>query len=151
MRFVTVKNEFFSLCDFDKELLEKKNRRPHLLVVSLRYRGRFYDFAVPLRSNIAPNTPKSQYFPLPPRPSTKPHHRHGLHYIKMFPITSQYQEKFWTGKDPSFLLYQKIIEDNRKQIISECQAYLDAYADGKIPEYSVRIDAIIKKLFLSEE
>lgn len=57
------------------------------MVVRLRFRGKRRDFAVPLRSNIAPNVPKDQYFALPPRPTTRPGCRHGIHYIKMFPIT----------------------------------------------------------------
>lgn len=71
-----------------------KRNRPCIVVVRLRYRGRRRDFAVPLQSNIVPNVPKDQYFVLPPRPTTKPGHRHGIHYIKMFPIQKRFQRKF---------------------------------------------------------
>ena len=147
MRFVSISQTFFDLCD-DKELLHKGNRRPHVLILSLRYQGRRLSFAVPLRSNIPPSAPKCEYFPLPPRPSTRPKHRHGLHYIKMFPITKQYQEKFWVGENPSYLLFQKIISENQKRIVSECQTYLDRYAAGERPAFSVDIDGIILKLGL---
>lgn len=76
--------DFFDLVDGDRELMLKHNR-PCIVVVRLRFRGKRRDFAVPLRSNIAPNVPKDQYFVLPPRPATRPGCRRGIHYIKMFP------------------------------------------------------------------
>lgn len=78
--------DFFVHAEGDRELMLKHNR-PCIVVVRLRFRGKRRDFAVPLRSNIAPNVPKDQYFALPPRPTTRPNCRHGIHYIKMFPIT----------------------------------------------------------------
>ncbi len=149
MKFVSVSKDFFDLCG-DVELLRKGDRRPHVLVLSLTYKSRKLNFAVPLRSNIPPSAPKDQYFPLPPRPTTKPKHRHGLHYIKMFPITKQYQEKFWIGGNTSYLLFQRIITENQKQIIAECQSYLDRYAAGDMPPFSVNIDAVLSKLGLAE-
>lgn len=148
MRFVTVSSQFFALCSDDPEILQKDNRRPHVLVVSLQYKGRRMDFAVPMRSNIPPAAPKQEYFALPPRPSTKPRHHHGLHYIKMFPISKQYQEKFWVGNNPSYVRFQQIIDKNMKQIVSECQAYLDRYAAGDRPNYAVDIDNVIEKIEL---
>ncbi len=67
-----------------------KNMRPYVLVIRLKYIEKSYDFAVPIRSNIPAAAPKDQYFALPPRPTTRPKNRHGLHYIKMFPVTKQY-------------------------------------------------------------
>ena len=55
-----------------------------------------YDFAIPIRSNIPASAPKNQYFALPPRPQTRPKNRHGLHYIKMFPVTKQYLIRYRT-------------------------------------------------------
>lgn len=69
-----------------------------------------------------------------------------MHYIKMFPVPKEFREKFWTGKDKSYLLYQQIIERNEKRIVTECQAYLNAYERGERPRFSVDIDAVIEKL-----
>ncbi len=146
MKFVTVSERFFDLCGEDPELLFRENRRPHLLVVSLRYRGKRESFAVPLRSNIAAHTPRDQYFALPPRPSTRPGNHHGLHYVKMFPITKEYQEKFWVGEKSSYILYQDIINKHEKEIVTDCQTYLDRYAEGIRPRFSVDIDRILERL-----
>ena len=86
MKVVSISQGFFDLVEGDRELMLKHNL-PCIVVVRLRFRGKRRDFAVPLRSNIAPNVPKDQYFALPPRPTTRPNCRHGIHYIKMFPIT----------------------------------------------------------------
>lgn len=146
MKFVTISKAFFDLCADDAELLQKGERRPHLLVLSLRYKGSRQRFAVPLRSNIPPSAPREQYFALPPRPTTRPKHRHGLHYIKMFPILPQYQERFLVSACSAYELYQSIIDKNSAQIVSECQAYLDRYAAQGKPPYAVDIDKIFEKL-----
>lgn len=149
MKFITVSNEYFELNKADSEMLLKGNRRPHVLLVTMKYKGHKYDFAVPFRSNIPPGTPNNQYFSLPPRATTKPGHRHGLHYIKMFPITKQYQEKYWVGNNQSYILYQQIIEKNQKQIIKECQEYLRAYEENGKPNFAVDIDAALQRLGLN--
>lgn len=95
MKIVSISQDFFDLVEGDREPMLKHNR-PCIVVVRLRFRGKRRDFAVPLRSNIAPNVPKDQYFALPPRPTTRPGCRHGIHYIKMFPITKAYQRRFRT-------------------------------------------------------
>ena len=77
MKIVSISQDFFDLVDGDRELMLKHNR-PCIVVVRLRFRGKRRDFAVPLRSNIAPNVPKDQYFALPPRPTTRPGCRHGI-------------------------------------------------------------------------
>lgn len=146
MKFITVSQKFFDLCGDDPEILFRENRRPHLLVLSLKYKGVARRFAIPLRSNIPANAPKEQYFALPPRPSTRPGNRHGLHYIKMFPITKEYQEKFWVGEKSSYVLFQEIISKNEKEIVDACQKYLDDYASGVHPQYSVNIDNALEKL-----
>ena len=146
MKFVTVSQRYFDMCGDDPELLFRENRRPHLLVLSLKYKEKMSRFAVPLRSNISATTPKEQYFALPPRPSTRPGNHHGLHYIKMFPITKEYQEKFWVGKDSSYILFQDIISKHEKEIVEECQKYLDGYAAGIHPKFSVDIDKAFERL-----
>lgn len=146
MKFITVSEEFAKMCETDIEFLKKSDIRPHLLVLSLKYKGQKRTFAVPLRSNISPTVPKNQYFSLPPRSKTKPGHRHGLHYIKMFPIEPKYWEKFWVGEKDEYVLYQSIIQNNIASIVSECQRYLSEYENGIRPEYSVNIDRIIEIL-----
>jgi len=145
MKIVSVSQEFFDLCGGDRELMLKHNR-PCIIVIRLRYKGKRHDFAVPLRSNIAPNVPKDQYFALPPRPTTKPGHRHGIHYIKMFPIQKKYQRKFRTEGSLYYETLQQFIDSNTNRIVRECQAYLDRYeAEGR-PLYAVDIDNIIELL-----
>ena len=126
MKIVSISQDFFDLVEGDRELMLKHNR-PCIVVVRLRFRGKRRDFAVPLRSNIAPNVPKDQYFALPPRPTTRPGCRHGIHYIKMFPITKAYQRRFRTQGSAYYETLQRIIDGNTKRIVSECQAYLDRY------------------------
>lgn len=69
MKVVSTSQDYFDLVDGDRELMLKRDR-PCIVVVRLRFRGKRRNFAVPLRSNIAPNVPKDQYFALPPRPKT---------------------------------------------------------------------------------
>ena len=146
MKFISVSQKYYDLCGDDPQLLHRENRRPHVLVLSLKYKGITRRFAIPLRSNIPANAPKDQYFALPPRPTTRPGNRHGLHYIKMFPITKEYQEKFWVGEKSSYVLFQEIISKNEKEIVDACQKYLDNYAAGIHPQYSVNIDNALEKL-----
>lgn len=120
MKIVSISQDFFDLVDGDRELMLKHNR-PCIVVVKLRFRGKRRDFAVPLRSNIAPNVPKDQYFALPPRPTTRPGCRHGIHYIKMFPITKSYQRRFRTEGSAYYETLQRIIDGNTKRIVSEAR------------------------------
>ena len=118
MRLVSIDPDYLDLLSSHDREFMRKHGRPCVLVLRLRFRGRKVNFAVPLRSNIAPNVPRDQYFPLPPRPSTKPRHRHGIHYIKMYMHT--------------------------RDIVSACQAYLEKYeAEGR-PRFAVDIDRAIE-------
>ena len=58
MKIVSISQDFFDLVEGDRELMLKHNR-PCIVVVRLRFRGKRRDFAVPLRSNIAPNVPST--------------------------------------------------------------------------------------------
>lgn len=118
-----------------------------MLVIRLKYQKKNYDFAIPIRSNIPASAPKNQYFSLPPRPQTKPHNRHGLHYIKMFPVTKQYLLRYRTEGNVFATLIQSIIEKNSAQIIKECQNYLDLYSQGIHPKYSTDIEYLINQLY----
>ena len=69
----------------------------------------------------------------------------------MFPITIEYQEKFWVGKDAAYILYQNIINKHEKEIVAECQKYLDAYANGLRLKYSVNIDQVFERLNANQQ
>ena len=118
MRLVSIDPDYLDLLSSHDREFMRKHGRPCVLVLRLRFRGRKVNFAVPLRSNIAPNVPRDQYFPLPPRPSTKPRHRHGIHYIKMYMHT--------------------------RDIVSSCQAYLEKYEAEGHPRFAVDIDRAIE-------
>lgn len=76
---------------FDNSVeLEKNEKRPCLIIVKLKYKGVKCDFAIPFRSNIYGNASREEYYPLPPRKTTKKGKKHGLHYAKIFPITKEY-------------------------------------------------------------
>ena len=61
MKLISIKTTLLARYSaIDKEFMIK-DRRPTVLVVRLKYRNANYDFAVPLRSNIAPATPKNQH------------------------------------------------------------------------------------------
>lgn len=145
MKLVTIRADLLSLYEKDKEVLQKSGR-PYVVVLRLKYKERNYDFAVPIRSNIPAAAPKEQYFALPPRPTTRPRNRHGLHYIKMFPITKKYQVRYRTDGNEFATLIQQIIDKNAKRIVLECQQYLDDYAAGKHPQFSTDIDFLLSVL-----
>lgn len=145
MKLVTIDNSLLLKYTGDPEVLHKSTR-PYVLVVRLKYKGTSYDFAIPIRSNIPASAPKTQYFALPPRPQTRPKNRHGLHYIKMFPVTKQYLVRYRTEGNSFATLIHGIIEKNSKQIVEECQHYLDLYSQGVKPLYSTDLDYLIEQL-----
>lgn len=83
MRIVTIISSNLHRLTIDKEMLQNSDR-PCVLILKLKYKGVNHCFAVPMRSNISAASPKNEYFPLPPRYTTRSERRHGLHYIKMF-------------------------------------------------------------------
>ena len=101
MKLVSIRTDLLQLYQQDKEVMQKSGR-PYVAVLRLRYCEHNYDFAVPIRSNIPAAAPKYQYFALPPRPTTRPRNRHGLHYIKMFPVTKQYLDHYAAGDKPQY-------------------------------------------------
>lgn len=144
MKLVSIKQDLLDLFD-DTEMLIKRDR-PCVLIIRLKYKGLNQDFAVPLRSNIAASTPREQYFALPPRPSTRPHNHHGIHYIKMFPVKKQYLLRYRTEGNPAAMLVSAIINKNEKKIVSGCQAYLEKYERLGRQPYATDIDAMLDKL-----
>lgn len=145
MKLVSIDNSLLLKYSGDSEVLQK-NTRPYVLVIRLKYKNSDYDFAVPIRSNIPASAPKNQYFALPPRPQTKPKNRHGLHYIKMFPVSKKYLVRYRTDGNIFATLIKNIIDKNSKQIVAECQRYLDLYSEGIKPQYSTDIDYLIEQL-----
>lgn len=145
MKLVTIHCSLLEKYRKDPEVLFKSNR-PYVLVIRLKYKGQSHDFAVPVHSNIPASAPKHQYFSLPPRPTTRPHNHHGLHYIKMFPVTKSYLVRYRTEGNSFALLIQHIINKNSRQIVSECQKYLDDYSAGNHPAYSTDIDLLLSLL-----
>lgn len=115
MKLVTINNSLLTKYRHDSEILQKSTR-PYVLVIRLKYKNEKYDFAIPIRSNIPASAPKNQYFALPPRPQTRPKNRHGLHYIKMFPVTKQYLIRYRMEGNNFATLIQNIIDKNSRQI-----------------------------------
>ena len=77
----------------NREVLLKQ--RPCLFMAKLRYRGIFQDFAIPLRSNVNPNSLAQGYFyELPPRVSTQLNKVHALDFRKMMPVERRFTRPF---------------------------------------------------------
>lgn len=145
MKIISVKDELFTVLK-DPELLHNKKRRPHVLVLKLTYKNTKMNFAIPFRSNIPPNANKAFYYSMPPRPNTKPKHRHGLHYTKAFPITSEYYAKCNIDDNKYYETIRRIANDKLVEIISGMQHYLDLYEKGLRESFSVDIDNAVEKL-----
>ena len=142
MRLVSLDKNELKKYTVDPEMLQK-SKRPCALIIRLKYEGARYDFAVPLRSNIAPSAPKEQYFPLPPRATTKDGYHHGVHFIKMFPVDRTKVHKFHA--DTMFYkMIKAVLDKNEKEIIRRCQQYLTDYEHGLRPQYSTDIDKLIQ-------
>lgn len=146
MRLVSIRKDKLKIYSVDKEMLQK-SYRPCVLVINLAYKGKRYDFAVPLRSNINPSTPKDQYFPLPVRKTTKQGYRHGLHYIKMFPVDRSFLVKYRTEGNAFATLIKTTVDKSEKAIVADCQRYLKDYENGVKPMYSTDIDLLINAVF----
>lgn len=142
MRLVTLNSKVLKHYLKDPEML-RDARRPSVLVIRMTYKGKRYDFAVPLRSNINPSAPRNEYFPLPTRSTTRSKCHHGIHYIKMFPVNRSDLHPFRTEGNPFAELVKNVIDKNEKSIVSECKAYLSAYEAGIRPAYSTDIDLLI--------
>jgi hypothetical protein len=65
----------------------------------------------------------------------------------MFPVTKQYLIRYRTDGNRFATLIQTIIDKNSKQIVNECQRYLDLYSQGIKPLYSTDIDYLIEQLY----
>ena len=146
IKLVKVKQEFYELSKkygVDKELLFNECGRPCVLLLKLKYRGMFRDFVVPMRSNISPKVPDSDYFPLPPNRKTKPRFRHGVHYVKIFPIDRKYIDLYLTDGDIFYSIIVNILNNNEHSIIRSCQEYLYQCENGHAYFMTPDIDGIL--------
>jgi len=142
MKLISLDSKELKKYAVDPEMLQKA-KRPCALIIQLKYKGHRHDFAVPLRSNIPPSTPKDQYFPLPTRYTTKDGYRHGVHFIKMFPVDKTKAQKFYTD-DMFYKMIKAILDKNEKDIISRCQQYLNDYENGIRTQFSTDIDKLLE-------
>lgn len=145
MKIVAINQTLLKEFQEDPEVL-RKTARPSVLIIRLKYKGANRSFAVPLRSNISSNTPKNQYFALPTRSTTRAGNHHGLHYIKMFPVTKKYLIRYRTEGNAFATTIQSVIDKNERRIVAECQKYLDDYSNGHRPPFSTDLDLLISIL-----
>ncbi|MDD5860399.1 MAG: hypothetical protein PUC99_08700 [Eubacteriales bacterium] len=145
MKVVTINRLLLQKFQQDPEVL-RKTARPCVLVVRLKYKGHKRSFAIPMRSNISARTPRNQYFALPTRSTTRPGNHHGLHYIKMFPVTKKYLIRYRIEGNAFAMTVQSVIDKHESQIIKECQQYLDAYESGCRIPFSTDLDLLISIL-----
>lgn len=151
MRIVKVSRSFFNDCiahGTDGELLFNEQGRPCVLIVALMYRGKQHEFIVPMRSNISGTTPEEQYFPLPTTSHTRPGRKHGIHYIKLFPITNKYVQRYRLNtEDKYWRATQAIIDSHEKEIVDACQNILNEYDAGNRHPMTPDIDGILTWLY----
>ena len=144
MNLITVSEELLRRYQqHDSEVLQE-NDRPYMLLIRLKYKEKRINFAVPLRSNIPPGTPDNQYFSLPNRNTTREHCHHGIHYIKMIPIAKRYVEKFNIDGDMFSALIKAHIQKHEKDIVQQCQAYLDSYQSSEKQAFCTDIDKLLE-------
>ena len=149
MKQVKILEQFYKECQNHKtadELLFNEGGRPCVLIAKLRYKGSFHKFVIPMRSNISQTAPKSQFFALPPNKNTRPHCFHGIHYIKLFPIVDKYVAPYLISSQFDCQV-KSIIDANEKEIIEECQKYLDKYEHGNRHYMTPDIDGILSWIY----
>lgn len=148
MKLVKVNQEFYNLISrnhLDKEILFNEQGRPCVLLIDLEYRGKLRKFVIPMRSNISAKTPSKQYFALPPNSNTRKGCRHGVHYIKLFPIETKYIEKYRINGN-FYDTIINILNNKEKQIISAIQEYLKQCESGNRHQMTPDIDGILRVL-----
>ncbi|NRT32626.1 hypothetical protein BJV38_004789 [Clostridium beijerinckii] len=145
IKVCSIKQSFYDMFD-DSVELEKNEKRPCLIIVRLKYRGVKCDFAIPFRSNISNGATRKEYFPLPPRKTTKKGKKHGLHYIKMFPIKKEYIYSYYSDNKENENDIVKV-EKNIKSIVSEVQEYITNYENGTRYNFCTNIDVIFNKIY----
>lgn len=145
-KLIGIDNNYFKNFN-DDELLtnvdSEGNRRPYVLIINLKYRGEKRHFAIPLRSNIPSHVDDKHYVSLPPRETTKTGHVHGIHIIKMFPITKKHFLKYNTNSISEELIQATIIK-NFDEIFEKSKSYLNDVENGNPNIYGVNIDDMIE-------
>ena len=150
MKIVKVKKAFYDKCVIKgtaDELLFNESGRPCVLLIHMKYKNKLHQFIVPFRSNISDKTPNNQYFHLPPNKNTKKNHSHGLHYIKIFPITDKYIDKYRIEGDSYWKMIQSIVDENEVEIINACKDYLQECEKGNKHYMTPNIDGILSWLY----
>ena len=142
MKLVTIGKKHLKHYTKDKEMMQKAGR-PCVIIAKLKYKGRKRDFAIPIRSNISPSAPKNEYHALPTRYTTKDTYRHGIHYIKMFPVKRGMYDIYHTEGNMFASIIKSYIEKDKKSIIQEAQDYLIRYENGDKPQFSTDLDMLI--------
>ena len=150
MYIIKLSSKFFQDCikNYTEQELTLSDRGRPCVLLRLKYKGKIQKFAVPFRSNISNTAPKEQYFPLPPNKNTKQGNSHGIHYIKIFPVSDKYINKYRADNDKYWLMIKNIISkpDNEKIIVNSCQSYLNDYASGNIHSMTPNINGILRWL-----
>lgn len=128
IKIVTIHDSFFKLVkDTEPELLQirkEMQRRPCLVLLKIKYKGKNYTFALPMRSNISKLTPN--------RKSTK-----------AFPIDPKYLISYKMDGDFFGEYILAYIEKNIDTIVKEFKNYLLDYEKGQYYKYHVDIDHLI--------
>lgn len=149
MRLVKVNQAFYELCKengVDGELLQDKDGRPCVLLVTMKYKEKDRDFVIPLRSNISGKTNTREFKSLPPNKNTRKGNRHGIHYTKMFPVSKDYIETYLIDQNDYLSKVKAIIDRSEKEIIKSAKDYLYRYENGRKHPFAPDIDGIIKML-----
>lgn len=145
-KLVGISEDYFKYFD-DSELLSSTdtngNRRPFVIIMRLKYRGEKRNFAIPLRSNIPSYYNSKEYVSLPPRDKTKSNYVHGLHIIKMFPVTKKFFLKYHVSSIQDKLI-QAVIDKNFDEVFEKAKSYLNDLENDKPHKYGVDIDNMIR-------
>ena len=149
MQLVKVNDKFYNDCvahNTDSEIMFNEKGRPCVLLIQMKYKEKLQKFVVPLRSNISGKTPDWQYCKIPPNRTTKPGNKAGVHYIKLFPITDTYIEKFNVGQDQHMVLVKGILDKKEQEIVKACKDYLAQVEKGNKHSMTPDIDGILSWL-----
>jgi hypothetical protein len=78
--------------------------------------------------------------------NTKSGNKHGVHYIKLFPISKKYINKYNINNNDFLQMISEKIINNKKEIVDACQQYLVDCEVGKKHSMTPNIDGILEWL-----